>query len=66
VRMSYHPPGGAIGHAVASLFGADPKAAMDDDLARLKSLLEVGKAGAHGTHVTKEQLASSRWQTPGI
>jgi uncharacterized membrane protein len=33
VRMSYRPPGGAIGHAVASLFGADPKAAMDDDLA---------------------------------
>jgi uncharacterized membrane protein len=43
VRLSYTPPAGALGHAVASLFGADPKQAMDEDMVRLKSLLEEGK-----------------------
>jgi uncharacterized membrane protein len=44
VRMSYNPPAGALGHAIASFLGADPKHAMDDDLVRLKSLLENGRA----------------------
>ncbi len=43
VRLSYNPPAGAIGHAVAKAFGADPKASMDDDLMRMKSLLETGQ-----------------------
>ncbi len=42
VFMTYNPPGGVAGHAIASLFGADPKSAMDDDLLKLKSLLEQG------------------------
>ena len=40
--MSYNPPGGAIGHAIARLFGADPKSEMDADLARVKAFLESG------------------------
>jgi uncharacterized membrane protein len=56
IRMSYAPPAGAIGHTVASLFRADPKHAMDDDLIRFKSLLENGKATAHGTTVTRDNL----------
>jgi hypothetical protein len=28
--------------AVASLFGADPKSEMDDDLMRMKSFIETG------------------------
>jgi uncharacterized membrane protein len=40
VRMSYNPPAGAIGHAVAALFGADPKSEMDQDLLRMKTLIE--------------------------
>jgi uncharacterized membrane protein len=43
IRMSYQPPGGALGHAVAVLFGADPKSEFDQDLVRLKSYLETGK-----------------------
>jgi uncharacterized membrane protein len=46
VQMSYNPPAGALGHAVATLFGADPKRAMDEDMVRLKSLLEEGKTRA--------------------
>ena len=42
IRFSYNPPAGAIGHAVASLLGEDPKSMMDDDLARMKTLVETG------------------------
>lgn len=42
VRLSYLPPAGALGHAVASLFGSDPKGQMDDDLARMKQYIERG------------------------
>jgi uncharacterized membrane protein len=44
VRMVYNPVAGAMGHAVARLFGADPKHQMDDDLLRIKTYLETGKA----------------------
>jgi uncharacterized membrane protein len=42
VRFSYNPPAGAIGHAFAALLGEDPKSMMDDDLARMKTLIETG------------------------
>ncbi|HLY36931.1 MAG TPA: SRPBCC family protein [Candidatus Binatia bacterium] len=42
VRLSYDPPAGAIGHTVATLFGADPKSELDADLARMKTLIETG------------------------
>ncbi|MGH8289182.1 MAG: SRPBCC family protein [Steroidobacteraceae bacterium] len=43
VTMSYTPPAGAIGHAIARLFGADPKSELDDDLLRMKVFLETGR-----------------------
>jgi uncharacterized membrane protein len=46
VRLSYTPPAGAVGHSVAVLFGVDPKQSMDDDMVRLKSLLEEGRTTA--------------------
>jgi uncharacterized membrane protein len=50
VQMEYLPPAGVLGHAVAQLFGVDPRQAMNDDLMRLKSLLETGKtSSAKGT-----------------
>jgi uncharacterized membrane protein len=42
VRMSYNPPAGAIGHAFAKVFGADPKREMDQDLLRMKTMIETG------------------------
>ena len=42
VRMSYTPPAGVLGHGLASLLGSDPKAQMDDDLARMKAFIERG------------------------
>src|SRR5690606_12024183 len=43
IKMVYNPVAGAVGHAIARLFGTDPKHQMDDDLLRVKSFLETGK-----------------------
>ena len=43
VRLCYMPPAGTFGHAVAAMFGADPKSEMDADLLRLKSMIETGR-----------------------
>jgi uncharacterized membrane protein len=60
IRFAYNPPAGALGHAVATFFGADPKHAMDEDLVRLKSLLEQGKATADGKEVRRAELEPAR------
>jgi uncharacterized membrane protein len=44
IKMSYNPLAGALGHVVAKLFGADPKTKLDEDLLRMKTFLETGKA----------------------
>ena len=51
VQMSYVPPVGALGHAVAQLFGVDPRQSMHEDLMRLKTLLEEGKTSTDDTRV---------------
>jgi uncharacterized membrane protein len=51
VQMIYVPPAGAMGHAVAQLFGVDPRQAMHEDLVRLKSLLEEGQTATDNTTV---------------
>ncbi len=44
IRLSYNPPGGVLGHAIAWLFGHDPKSELDADPRRMKSALESGRA----------------------
>jgi len=51
VQMTYLPPAGVAGHAVAQLFGVDPRQAMHEDLIRLKTLLEEGKTSTDETKV---------------
>jgi uncharacterized membrane protein len=51
VQMNYVPPAGVVGHAVAQLFGVDPRQAMNDDLMRLKTLLEGGRTTSDGKTV---------------
>lgn len=58
VRMSYRPPAGVLGHSVAALLGHDPTRAMDQDLARFKSLIEEGKTTARGERVRRDQLGA--------
>ena len=43
IKMSYNPLAGGLGHAVAAIFGADPKTEMDQDLARMKTMIETGR-----------------------
>lgn len=44
IHLVWQPPAGALGHAFATLFGADPKSDLDADLMRMKSYIETGHA----------------------
>jgi uncharacterized membrane protein len=65
VHLSYNPPAGALGHAVASLLGSNARQMMNDDLLRLKSLLEDGKTTAHHRSVQRGDLEESAGAAPG-
>jgi uncharacterized membrane protein len=41
LRFCYHPPAGGAGEAVAELLGSDPRAKLNEDLGRMKALLEA-------------------------
>jgi uncharacterized membrane protein len=41
--MTYDIPGGELGKAVAKYFGEEPHQQLDDDLRRLKQVLETGE-----------------------
>jgi uncharacterized membrane protein len=60
VQLTFRPPGGALGHLIAALFGQDPKHALDDDLLRFKSLLEHGKASGRAGQVRADELDRTR------
>lgn len=58
VRLIYQPPGGRLGAAVAKFLGEDAHQQVDDDLRRLKQVLETGEVvrsdgallGKHARH----------------
>jgi uncharacterized membrane protein len=52
IEMTYRPPGGRLAHAIAHILGWDPKARMDDDLVRMKALLEDGFTRAHHSRIS--------------
>jgi uncharacterized membrane protein len=56
IQMSYNPPAGAMGHAVATIFGADPRRAMDEDLVRFKSLIENDRTSVGSQTVTRDEV----------
>lgn len=61
LKLSYIPPAGVLGHAVASLFGADPRQALDDDLNHLKTLLETDKTtGNSGANISGFSVGSQQ------
>ncbi len=43
VVIEYNPPGGAVGDAIAKLFGEEPKQQIGDELRRFKMLMEAGE-----------------------
>ncbi|HEU4648827.1 MAG TPA: SRPBCC family protein [Gemmatimonadales bacterium] len=46
VVLSYEPPAGRLGAAVATLFGEEPAQQVEEDLRRLKQVLESGEVAA--------------------
>jgi len=62
LRMSfhYHPPGGAMGHAIASVFGIDAKTVLTDLLVRAKYFLETGREPRDATSRRKSQVSGQR------
>ncbi len=45
VELKYDPPAGKVGAAIAKFFEADAESEIEEDLARLKELLEKGDFG---------------------
>jgi uncharacterized membrane protein len=43
VELSYRPPAGQLGAAIAKLLGEEPKLQVDEDLRRLKQVMEAGE-----------------------
>lgn len=43
VQLQYNPPAGALGRRIAWLFGAEPDQQVNEDLRRLKQLMETGE-----------------------
>jgi uncharacterized membrane protein len=59
VQMSYSPPGGKVGHKVAQFLGSDPQRLIEENLNRIKPLLErSGQTGGQPEPV--EQHAQQR------
>jgi uncharacterized membrane protein len=49
LRFCYLPPAGGAGKAVAELLGSDPRAKLNEDLGRMKALLEATtRSESHG------------------
>jgi uncharacterized membrane protein len=59
VQLAYTRPPGAAGHPLASLLGVDPRRAMDEDLLRLKSLLEDQQTPTPDKTVHLQEVAGS-------
>lgn len=60
IRLTYNPAAGAVGHRLASLLGADPQQALDEDLVRFKSLMEHGTASVHGKDLDRVELSATK------
>jgi uncharacterized membrane protein len=58
VTLRYDPPGGALGAAVARLFGENPDQQIEEDLQRFKQVMEVGENAA-GTGQTSGRAAGA-------
>ncbi|HEX2055874.1 MAG TPA: SRPBCC family protein, partial [Nitrospiraceae bacterium] len=43
MTVSYNPPGGAILHGIAAMFGQDLTSLLEEELVRIKTVLEEGK-----------------------
>jgi uncharacterized membrane protein len=61
VHMTYDPPAGRLGQALTALLGVDPGSTLENDLLRLKTLLEgaTGRSGREGALREPETSAAA-------
>jgi uncharacterized membrane protein len=57
IRLSYRVPGGRLGRFVAWLFGTNVESALDEELGRVKELIEAGQS-ARQLKTAQRTLAS--------
>ncbi len=63
VRMSWRPPVGSTGKALAMLTGVDPEQALEDDLRRMKQFIERGLPTGEGGAAAGSSAAGSAGST---
>lgn len=44
IKMSFHPQAGAVGQAIETIFGENPKREIEEGLRRMKAIIETGRA----------------------
>ncbi len=64
IKLLYNPIVGAAGHAVAKFFGADPKSEMDQDLLRMKTMIETGHAPHDASNPPSRSQKAIRERVP--
>jgi uncharacterized membrane protein len=53
VVLSYDPPAGKVGAAVAKLLGEEPEQQVEQDLRRFKQVMEAAEAPTHSRKSAK-------------
>ncbi|AIE86193.1 cyclase/dehydrase [Fimbriimonas ginsengisoli Gsoil 348] len=61
VQLTYRPPAGVFGAAVARMFGEEPHGQIADDLRRLRSLLEAGEVPSIEGQPSDRVRKAKRW-----
>jgi uncharacterized membrane protein len=64
VALDYRPPAGALGAAVAQLFGEAPQQQIEGDLRRFKNIMEAGEIPTTSGQPTGQRSAIGKLLTP--
>jgi uncharacterized membrane protein len=65
VGIEYHPPGGAIGEAVAKLFN-NPENQLEEDLMRFKKVVQEGRDEFAGSATSASGVTGGSDHTAGV
>ena len=66
VSLQYDPPGGELTHMISALFGEDPGARIDEDLARLKEAMGRAHEDRDGLQPASASALGYKPGSPGI
>jgi uncharacterized membrane protein len=66
VEINYDAPGGALTAAIAKLFGEEPGQQVQEDLRRLKQLLETGEATTAEAQPSAKPFAQEKNDAPSM